>query len=93
MRTGVTMVAMGVVSALPMLWALPTAFLGGAGAAGSIAIINSTANLAGFVSPTVIGLLKTQTGSLSSGLHMVAGTLTLAAILVLACIPAKLVNR
>jgi D-galactonate transporter len=90
---GLTMVAMGVVSALPMFWALPTAFLGGAGAAAGIAIINSTANLAGFVSPTVIGWLKTQTGTLSSGLYMVAGTLTLAAILVYLFIPAKLVNR
>jgi D-galactonate transporter len=90
---GLTMVAMGVVSALPMFWALPTAFLGGAGAAAGIAIINSTANLAGFVSPTVIGWLKTQTGSLSSGLYMVAGTLTLAAILVWLFIPDKLVNR
>ena len=90
---GLTMVAMGVVSALPMFWALPTAFLGGAGAAAGIALINSTANLAGFVSPTVIGWLKVQTGSLSSGLYMVAGTLTLAALLVWLFIPAKLVNR
>lgn len=90
---GLTMVAMGVVSALPMFWALPTAFLGGAGAAAGIALINSTANLAGFVSPTVIGWLKVQTGSLSSGLYMVAGTLTLAALLVWLLIPAKLVNR
>ncbi len=90
---GLTMVAMGVVSALPMFWALPTAFLGGAGAAAGIALINSTANLAGFVSPTVIGWLKQQTGSLSSGLYLVAGTLTLGAILVWAFIPAKLVNR
>ena len=89
---GLTMVAMGVVSALPMFWALPTAFLGGAGAAAGIALINSTANLAGFVSPTVIGWLKVQTGSLSSGLYMVAGTLTLAALLVWRFIPAKLVN-
>jgi len=90
---GLTMVAMGIVSALPMFWALPTSFLGGAGAAAGIALINSTANLAGFVSPTVIGWLKGMTGTLSSGLYLVAGTLTLAAFLVWAFIPARLVNR
>jgi len=90
---GLTMVAMGVVSALPMFWALPTSFLGGAGAAAGIALINSTANLAGFISPTVIGALKSMTGTLSSGLYLVAGTLTLAALLIWAFIPARLVNR
>jgi MFS family permease len=90
---GLTMVAMGVVSALPMFWALPTSFLGGAGAAAGIALINSTANLAGFVSPTVIGWLTTETHSLASGLLLVTGTLTLAAVLILTFIPARLVNR
>jgi len=74
---GLTMIAMGAISALPMFWALPTAILGGTGGAAGVAIINSTANLAGFVSPTVIGWLKTQTGTLSSGLYLVAGMLTL----------------
>ena len=49
---GLTMAATGVVTALPMFWALPTSFLGGAGAAAGIALINSTGNLAGFVSPS-----------------------------------------
>jgi len=42
--------------------------LGGVGAAAGIALINSTANLAGFVSSTVIGWIKSQAGTLSSGL-------------------------
>ena len=90
---GLTLATAGVISALPMFWALPTSFLGGTAAAAGIALINSTGNLAGFVSPTLIGWLKTQTGSLTSGLFLVAGTMTLAAILVLAFIPAKVVNR
>jgi len=90
---GLTLVASGIISALPMFWALPTSFLGGRGAAAGIALINSTGNLAGFVSPSVIGWLKTQTHSLNSGLYLVAGTLTLSAILVLVFVPARLVNR
>jgi D-galactonate transporter len=90
---GLTLATTGVISALPMFWALPTAFLGGTGAAAGIALINSAGNLAGFVSPTVIGWLKTQTHTLSSGLFLVAGTLTMSALLILIFIPARLVNR
>ena len=43
--------AAGIISFSPIMWTLPTAFLGGATAA-SIGIINSLANLGGFVSPT-----------------------------------------
>ncbi|HEY2000451.1 MFS transporter [Paraburkholderia sp.] len=90
---GLTLAAIGVVTALPMFWALPTAFLGGTGAAAGIALINCTGNLAGFISPALIGWLKTLTHTLSSGLFVVAGTLTLSALLILVFIPARLVNR
>jgi MFS family permease len=90
---GLTLATAGVITALPMFWALPTAFLGGTGAAAGIALINCTGNLAGFISPAVIGWLKTMTHSLSSGLFVVAGSLALSALLILCLVPAKLVNK
>ncbi|BFG78272.1 MFS transporter [Paraburkholderia terrae] len=90
---GLSLAAAGIISALPMFWALPTSFLGGTGAAAGIALINSTGNLAGFVSPSVMGWLKTETHSLTSGLYLVAGCLTLSAILILVFLPARVVNR
>ncbi|HEY4045303.1 MAG TPA: MFS transporter [Acidobacteriaceae bacterium] len=90
---GLTMALVGVVTALPMFWALPTSFLGGGAAAAGIALINSTGNLAGFVSPTIIGFLKTYTGTLNSGLFLVSGCLTGSAILILTLVPAKMANR
>lgn len=90
---GLCLAAAGIISALPMFWALPTSFLGGTGAAAGIALINSTGNLAGFVSPSVMGWLKTETHSLTSGLYLVAGCLTLSAILILVFLPARVVNR
>ncbi len=90
---GLTMAATGVICALPMFWALPTSFLGGTAAAAGIALINSAGNLAGFVSPTMIGWLKAQTNTLSSGLILVAGSLMLAGLLIVIFIPARLVNR
>jgi len=84
---GLTLSAIGVITALPMFWALPTEFLGGAGAAAGIALINCTGNLAGFVSPSVIGWLKNQTHTFTSGLLFVAATIAVAALAVIFLIP------
>ena len=90
---GLILAAVGIITALPMFWALPTSFLGGSAAAAGIALINCTGNLAGFVSPTVIGVLKDYTGTLNSGLVLVAASMLTAAVLVLVLVPARLVNR
>ena len=90
---GLILAAVGVVTALPMFWALPTSFLGGTAAAAGIALINCTGNLAGFFSPTIIGALKDYTGTLNSGLVLVACSLAGTAALVIFLVPAKLVNR
>ncbi len=45
----------GMMSMLPVFWTLPTAFLTGAAAAGGIAMINSVANVGGFLGPTILG--------------------------------------
>lgn len=42
---GLTVATAGIITSLPMFWALPTSFLGGAGAAAGVALINSTGNL------------------------------------------------
>ena len=73
--------AMGILSAAPLFWGLPTAFLGGAAAAAGIATINSIGNLGGFVGPTMIGWIKDMTGSFLGGLYFVAGLLILSAVL------------
>jgi len=90
---GLTMAVAGVVTAIPMFWALPTSFLGGTAAAAGIALVNCTGNLGGFFSPTIIGALKTYTGTLNSGLFLVAGCMLASSILILALVPSKLVNR
>jgi len=83
----------GVVTALPMFWALPTSFLGGTAAAAGIALINCTGNLGGFFSPAIIGFLKTRTGTLNSGLFLIAGCMIASAVLILTLIPARVTNR
>jgi D-galactonate transporter len=90
---GMNLAVIGVVTSVPMFWALPTSFLGGAAAAAGIALVNCTGNLGGFFSPAIIGFLKTQTGTLNSGLIVIAGCMFASAILILTLVPAKLVNR
>lgn len=76
-------VNVGISAAKAPLWAMPSMFLSGAGAAAGIAMINSLGNLGGFVGPAVIGWLKNETGSYSAGLYVVAATLAISAIVTL----------
>jgi len=75
--------AFGIFGSLPVFWTLPTAFLSGAAAAGGIAIINSIGNLAGFVGPSVMGVVKDSTGSFTDGLLVLAGVALAALVIVL----------
>jgi ACS family tartrate transporter-like MFS transporter len=77
------LVNVGISAAKAPLWAMPSAFLSGAGAAAGLAMINSIGNLGGFVGPFAIGWLKQMTGSYASGLYVVAATLALSAVLTL----------
>jgi D-galactonate transporter len=83
----------GILSAIPLFWSCPTAFLSGAAAAGGIALINSVGNLAGFASPYIVGLIKDFTHSTDLGMYVLAGCLLTAAVLVVAGLPARLVNK
>ena len=80
---GLTLCAMGIMSALPVFWSNPTSILGGTAAAMGIAFINSVGNLAGFAIPWIIGLIKDATHSTDNGLHLLAALMVLGAIAVL----------
>jgi MFS family permease len=84
-----SLATMGIISTLPAFWALPTAFLGGAAAAAGLALINSVGNLAGFLSPTLVGRIKDATHSTSIGMYVLAACLGLAAVLVVGAVPER----
>lgn len=58
-----------------VFWAIPSEYLRGTAAAGGIALINSIGLLGGFVSPALIGAVKTWTGSLEGGLFAMVALL------------------
>jgi nitrate/nitrite transporter NarK len=89
---GLTMATAGIMTSQPLFWNLPTAFLGGTAAAAAIAMINCMGNVAGFVSPYLLGWLQDLTNSTTVGLYVLASSLFFGSALTL-CVPAALVNR
>ena len=72
--------AMGLLAADATFWTLPTGFLTGSAAAGGLALINSIANLGGFVGPYAIGWIKDATGETTLGLVVLATGLIMAGV-------------
>ena len=91
-EVALTVATMGVLVTLAQFWCLPTAVLAGAAAATGIAVVNSVGNLAGFVSPYLIGWIIDQTKSTSLGVYTLAGCLLVGSLLALT-MPKRLVNR
>jgi nitrate/nitrite transporter NarK len=73
----------GSLSNIALFWTLPTATLRGTSAAAGIAAINSVGNLAGFLSPYLIGVAKDATGEASMGLYLIAFFMLLGGVLVI----------
>ncbi len=73
--SALSLATMGVLTTLPLFWTLPTGLLRGTAAAAGIALINSVGNLAGFVSPFMVGAIKDATGNATAGLYVLAASL------------------
>ena len=92
---GETQAALGVILALMLVnvgvngtkgpvWAMPSMFLTGAGAAAGIALINSMGNVGGFVGPLLIGWMKDKWGSYAIGLYTIGAMCAMSAVVVVA---------
>ena len=87
-----TVATAGVMCTLSQFWCLPTAMLAGAAAATGIAVVNSIGNLAGFVSPWLIGWIIDRTRSADLGVYALAGSLCIGSLLALT-VPGRVVDR
>ncbi|MBV8070174.1 MAG: MFS transporter [Acidobacteriaceae bacterium] len=67
-----TIAIAGLAAAYSTFWALPTAIVSGAAASAGIAWINSIGNLAGYVSPFLIGKIRDATHSMTPALLMLS---------------------
>ncbi len=73
--------AVGIFSMMPVFWTLPTSLLSGTSAAAGIAVVNSIGNLAGFLSPYMIGAITDASGDATAALYVLALFMGAAAIL------------
>jgi ACS family tartrate transporter-like MFS transporter len=74
---------LGLASMFGPFWTLSTSFVGGAGAAAGIALINSLGNIGGFVGPYLLGYVKTRTDSFAMGLILIGMAVIVGGALVL----------
>lgn len=75
--------AIGIHAAMGVWWTIPTTFLTGPAAAGSIALINSCGNLGGWVGPNMMAWVKTTTGSFDLGYYIMGAFMLASGLLVL----------
>lgn len=80
-------------SAVPLFWTIPPAYLSGPVAAGGIALISSLGGIAAMIAPVLVGSIKTQTGSLFIAFDVIAGLLVFGAAVLLLGIPARLLRE
>jgi nitrate/nitrite transporter NarK len=82
---GLTMAAVGILSASTVFWAnLARIYIGGAAAVG-FATINSIGNLGGFVSPYMLGLITDAAGSTVLGMYAIAASIAISGVLMSIC--------
>jgi MFS transporter, ACS family, tartrate transporter len=70
-------------------WSMPTQFLTGPAAAAGIALVTMIANVGGFAGPTLIGVLKSRTGTHTEAFLLLGGLAVIAALLALRIGPAE----
>ncbi|HDR9869160.1 MFS transporter [Burkholderia cenocepacia] len=70
-------------AALPIFWAVPTRYLSGNAAAAGIALISSIGITSGIVSPWVIGMIRTRTGSMDLAVYLLAALLVASGVALL----------
>jgi len=80
---GLSIATMGALTGLPMFWPMPTALLGASAAVAGLAIINSVGQMAGFLSPYLVGFIKDQTGSTDAALYSLAGLIVVGSLVAL----------
>jgi sugar phosphate permease len=79
----ITVATASIASSYSTFWALPTTLLSGTAASAGIAWINSVGNLAGYVSPSLVGKIRDTTHSMTAALLMLSFCCLVSAILTL----------
>jgi MFS family permease len=72
-----------------IFWAIPPTYLTKDTAPVGIALVSLIGVIGGFVSPTLLGFIKTLTGSLNNGIYVVAGFMIAGALTIVLALPSR----
>ncbi|BEU25617.1 MFS transporter [Paraburkholderia caribensis] len=88
-----SLVATGHYSSLPTIYSLPSTYMAGGGAAGGIAAITTLGSIGGALAPSLLGFIRSATGSFSLGFQLYAAIVALGAITLLCFVPGRLLGE
>jgi D-galactonate transporter len=88
-----SLAVVGVASATPIFFTIPTAYLAPASAAAGLALISSLGNLGAAVSPSLTGLISARTGNPLDSMFLVIAAYALVAAIVWLAVPAKMLRQ
>lgn len=83
----------GTGAGISLFWQIPVRYMHGKAAALGVPLISSAANIAGFLTPWLIGYVRDISGTYASGFFVAAGVQTLAAAILVAGIPVMVRNK
>jgi sugar phosphate permease len=75
-----------------LYWTIPPTYLRKDAAAVGIAVVSSLGVVGGFLSPTLLGAIRTYTGSLNAGIYFVSALLVVGALVTLTALPSRAVR-
>lgn len=73
-------------------WAIPPTYLSKEAAAVGIGLVSSIGVIGRFVSPTLLGFIKSHTGSLSNGIYVIAAIMVAGGLTILLALPKSAVR-
>ncbi|MBC5764957.1 MFS transporter [Ramlibacter albus] len=88
-----SLAVVGVASATPIFFTIPTAYLSPASAAAGLAVISSLGNLGAAVSPSLTGLISARTGNPLDSMFLVIALYAAVAAIVWLAVPAKMLRK
>jgi ACS family phthalate transporter-like MFS transporter len=80
----------GHLSSLSVFWTIPSSYLSSRSAAAGIALVSSIGSLGGLAGPSMIGYVKSVSGSLTLGIQIAGCVVLVGTIVLLIGIPARL---
>jgi D-galactonate transporter len=88
-----SLAVVGVASATPIFFTIPTAYLSHASAAAGLALISSLGNLGAAVSPSLTGLISARTGNPLDSMFLVIAIYAVVAVIVWLAVPARMLRQ